>query len=192
LNGPLETINREGVLNLLLEMGVPINQLTAEPEIVYKLHELSEGEPLLLGLYVEDLWQLGTVDKTLTIEDLKHLTPGFAAYFRDWIERQKRIWQLERTEGAEIDEPTMYGYLAILACAYGRLTATDLGEVARRSYGIASRLPTDVALYPLRRFVIGTSAQTCDQHTGYVLSHPKLGVFLQEFLHEHLDPRSIC
>jgi len=79
----LETINREGVLNLLLEMGVPINQLTAEPEIVYKLHELSEGEPLLLGLYVEDLWQLGTVDKTLTIEDLKHLTPGFAAYFRD-------------------------------------------------------------------------------------------------------------
>jgi len=53
-------------------------------------------------------------------------------YFEDWLDRQREVWRSERRDGVDIDEPTIRAYLAVLACAYGPLTAEELNAVARR------------------------------------------------------------
>jgi len=55
-----------------------------------------------------------------------------------------------------------------------------LAELVRRAHGIPPSLRTERILHPLRRFVIGTGTRSHLLDTGYVLSHPKLGVFVRE------------
>ncbi|MFL5279727.1 MAG: hypothetical protein ACJ8AW_01680 [Rhodopila sp.] len=173
----LPPLDRDGVRNLLLHSGAPIDVLAARPDIVRKLYELTEGEPLLLRLYVEDLWTSDDAN-SLTVEALGRIKPGFGEYFRDWLHRQRDAWRSE--DGTQYDSRIIDGYLAILACALGRLTGNDMGEVAQRLLSVSSSSRIENTLRPLRRFVIGTGSQLDDGESGYVLSHPKLSEFLQQ------------
>jgi hypothetical protein len=69
----LPSLDTAGVKNLLATSGAPIDYLSTRPEIVHKLHRLSEGEPLILRLYIEDLWLRGEGNQELTIADLDHM-----------------------------------------------------------------------------------------------------------------------
>ena len=71
-------------------------------------------------------------------------------------------------------------YFAVLACAYGRLAADELGEITRRAHDVPHSFRMEDTLRPLRRFIIGTGRQSLNEDAGYVLSHPKLGEFLRE------------
>jgi hypothetical protein len=145
-----------------------------------KLWSLSEGEPLLLRLYVEDLWHRGPEAERLKVEELDRIKPGLAGYFDDWLARQRQAWRSERKDGEEIDEETLSAYLAVFACAYGPLAADELRAMVRHAYRINTNLRIEDALHPLRRFVIGTGKRLSGEDSGYVLSHPKLGEFLRE------------
>lgn len=48
----LPPLNPAGVADVLRQMGLPLDQLGDRTEIVAELHRLSEGDPLLVGLYV--------------------------------------------------------------------------------------------------------------------------------------------
>jgi hypothetical protein len=177
-----------GVSELLATSGAPIDVLSSRPEIAAKLYELADGEPLLLRLYVESLWQEGDAASRIKIDQLNHIKPGFGGYFDDWISRQRRTWELERQRGAQIDDAIVLAHLAVLACAHGPFTSEELGELVRRAANIAPTFRIEDALYPLRRFVIGTGRRTQDSDTGYVLSHPKFGEFLRD---EYFDAPQI-
>ena len=75
-----------------------------------RLLELTEGEPLLLRLYVEDFWKQGEQAGRLTIEGLTRIRPGFGAYFRDWLSRQRDAWA---HENARIDQRSLDAHLAV-------------------------------------------------------------------------------
>jgi NACHT domain-containing protein len=179
-------ISPDGIEELLRNMGAPIDHLSYRAEVVARLSELSQGEPLLLRLYANDLWLNRDNANGLTVRDLDKMEVGFAGYFTEWLGRQKDVWHGERMRGAAIDESSMYGLLGILACAYGPLTAEELGQVAR-SYGLQTgALPIRDLLYPLRRFVIGTGQRSSLGDSGYVLAHPKLGYFLRDYLNDRI------
>jgi hypothetical protein len=180
----LPLLEYDDVRDLLLRAGAPVEMLAARAEVIQKLYELTSGEPLLLRYYVEDLWKRGDEAGRLTVEALNNFKPGFEEYFRNWLaRRQHDVWEEEKVQ---YDSPTLNTYLVVLACAYGRLTAEELGEVAGRLHDIPVSFRAESALRPLRRFVIGTDRRSHDGTAGYILSHPKLGEFLcEEYFDKH-------
>jgi hypothetical protein len=180
----LPLLQYDHVRDLLLRAGAPVAMLAARAEVIQKLYELTSGEPLLLRYYVEDLWKRGDQAGRLTVEALNNFKPGFGEYFRNWLtRRQHEVWEEEKVQ---YDSPTLNTYLVVLACAYGRLTAEELCEVAGRLHDIPVSFRAESALRPLRRFVIGTDRRSHDGTAGYVLSHPKLGEFLcEEYFDKH-------
>ena len=55
----LSPLNQDGVRDVLFKMGCPLDDLSRNVDIVAELYRLSEGDPLLVGLYVGDLWIKG-------------------------------------------------------------------------------------------------------------------------------------
>ena len=184
----LPSLDAAGVKNLLATSGAPIDYLSTRPEIVDKLHRLSEGEPLVLRLYVEDLWLRGQGTQELTVEDLDRIRPGLSGYFEDWLRRQQDLWREDRKDGVLIDNAVLRVQLALLACAHGPLSANDMGELLRQCGCRDDGLRVEDGLYPLRRFVIGGGRRLDDEFSGYVLSHPRFGQFLRE---DYLDPSQV-
>jgi hypothetical protein len=185
----LPRLGVDGVKDLLITTGAPLDVLAARPDIIGKLHRLSEGEPLVLRLYVEDLWARGPGSQELTVEDLDHIEPGLAGYFEEWLSRQQVVWREERKDGALVDGNLLGTQLALLACAHGPLATSDIGELLRRCGCQNSGVRIEDGLYPLRRFVIGTGRHPESDADGYVLSHPRFGQFLRE---EYLDESQIA
>lgn len=54
--GPLDFT---GTADTLFHMGIPLDTLSQRVDIVFELHRLSVGDPLLVNLYIEDLWARG-------------------------------------------------------------------------------------------------------------------------------------
>jgi len=55
---------------------------------------LTEGEPLLVRYYAEDLWQFIGKGARVTRADLDGLKPGFDSYFKRWFDLQEKLWQV--------------------------------------------------------------------------------------------------
>jgi predicted urease superfamily metal-dependent hydrolase len=136
------------------------------------LSELTEGEPLLVRFYAEDLWQLGHDRARITIADLDSLRPGFGSYFERWLSYQERLWG---DEGARVDKTEVDQVLSILAFALGPLESCDLLALMKAIHNVGNLLSEHYLLKPLRRFIIGDGKS----NSGYVLSHPKVGDYLQ-------------
>ena len=67
----------DGVRDVLRKMGNPLDALAPRFDIVRRLHELSEGDPLLVRLYVEALLPQGMRAAAFTPNDLLTLaTPA--------------------------------------------------------------------------------------------------------------------
>ncbi|MCA9994460.1 MAG: hypothetical protein KDE56_01860 [Anaerolineales bacterium] len=169
----LETLTQAGVQDVLLKMGCPLDELGAKVDIVAELHRLSEGDPLLVELYVLDLWQRGEAAARLQPEDLAAIEPGYGGFFARWWADQERLWQGEDPLEKEAVETLLY----CLAMALGPLTISDLKALLSASVARNKRV-LQKAAEPLRRFIVGDGEQQ-----GYVLAHPKLGdYFREEFL----------
>ena len=52
----LGTLDDDAIGDVLVKMGAPLDVVADDPELVGRLAELTQGEPLLLGLYATDLW----------------------------------------------------------------------------------------------------------------------------------------
>ena len=89
----LERLTQHGVADVLLAMGNPLSALSTQVDVVAELHRLSEGDPLLVRLYVEALLNQGERTAFLTPEDLGTLDRGLGSYFDIWFEAQDRVWR---------------------------------------------------------------------------------------------------
>jgi hypothetical protein len=174
----LPILDSSGIEDVLGKGRTPVEVLASEPEVVRKLYRLTEGEPLLLGLYVEDLWRQREDPCGLRTVDLDRIKPGLRGYFEDCLGRQRGVWEQERRGESETQK--LYAYLSVLACAHGPLTGGELGQLAERAFGAIPGFRIEDTLYPIRRFVINTRDTSQGEEVGYVLTHPKLGEFLRE------------
>lgn len=165
----LVPLDQAGVADVLLKMGCPLDKLSHDVDIVTELYRLSEGDPLLVGLYVGDLWAKGEAVARLKPKDLAGIQPGYKGYFDRWWGDQKKLWGK--------DKPWLEKHVRsvrkLLAGALGPLFLPDI-------HALAPKLESDYiadALDILQRFVIGDN-----KTRGYTLSHPKLGQYFWEAL----------
>ena len=180
----LPVLARDGVRDLLIKMGAPTDTLASRPDIVDRLYDLTEGEPLVLRYYAEDIWGMGEEAPRLTIDNLVHLRPGLGAYFARWLDDQERLWVGEEVQ---VDRRRVDTILAIFACAHGRLPGTDLRALLTECGDAVAGGRFLEQLKPIRRFVIGLDRPEAET-AGYILSHLKLGIYLRE---EYFDPEYI-
>jgi hypothetical protein len=167
----LRPLSLEGVKDVLEKLDFPIGPLSQDIDIVAELYRLTErGDPFLLQLYVKDLVSLRKKGVRLTPRDLQARPAGFGAYFKEWLKDQRTEWE---ESGEEVDNDLQEHILAILASAFGPLKLADLAELVGRTYR-SDDVFTSESIEPLRRFIIGDGFDT-----GYVLTHPKLAIFLE-------------
>lgn len=169
----LYPLDRTGIANVLLQMGFPLDLLSARVNIVSELYRLSEGDPLLVRLYVDDLWERGEAAVRFQPEDLHMIRPGLAGYFERWWKDQRLLWASEAPQR----EVTAQIVLNLLAGALGPLSRSDIVSLASDETDI-NEDEIEEHLAPLARFVTGDGV-----HQGYVFSHPRLAnYFLEERL----------
>ncbi len=167
----LAPLTHAGVSDVLRSMGVPLDALSARVDIVAELYRLSEGDPLLVRLYVDDLWQKGAAATRLQPEDLRTLQPGLHGYFDRWWEDQRKQWGRD----APLREPAVQATLNLLTTALAPLGKDDLLHLSN-----LSTWDLEEALRPLARLVVGDG-----RTQGYAFSHPRLGQYFREKLSQH-------
>ena len=169
----LERLGTAQIADVLAKLGAPVDVLKEEPGLVERLAQLTEGEPLLVRYYAEDLWSASSKGGRATRADLEQLKPGFDSYFKRWFELQEKLWKEEG--GGGLDRREVDAVLSVLAFALGPLGDADLLALMERVYGLKGVTAVDRLLEPLRRWVFGNGKG----EAGYVLTHPKIGEYLQ-------------
>jgi hypothetical protein len=161
---PLQSLTLEGVREVMNGMGYPLADVGET--IVTTLHRLSEGDPLLIRLYVDELWSRGDEVGRLKPKDLAAIDPGLEGFFDRWWREQKKLWG----DSSPLKERGVRTVLNLLAAAFGPLRREDILALAPAE----SELTTwtlDDAVEPVRRFII-------DGSSGLVFSHPRFGQYL--------------
>jgi hypothetical protein len=167
----LSPLSAEGVAEVLLQMGFP----PARVDLPAELYRLSEGEPLLLGLYAGELWQQGNEAPRLRPQDLGTIRPGYEGYIRHWCEGRQGLWGQEWSRR----EPQLQALLEVLSCACGPLARGDLLELLEGDGIGASDL--DALLQRLGPLV---SSSDC------VFHHPRLAAYFYDNLPDRQRRRS--
>lgn len=170
----LDPLTAEGVADVLRLMRFPLNRLGAQEDIVTELYCLSEGDPLLVRLYVDDLRSRGDRVAHLRPEDLRTIEPGLKGYFDRWWEEQRRLWGNQ----APLRETAVQALLDVLSCALGPLSTEDVLRLVPKESRLNSWM-LEEAWHPLERFVLGDGKQQ-----KFVFGHPRLGVYFYERLSE--------
>jgi Domain of unknown function (DUF4062) len=163
---PLEPLTRTGVREVVVSMGFPLNELGTKVDVIQELHRLSGGDPLMVRLYVDRLWERGAEALRLVPEDLAVIRPGLEGYFERWWREQKALWG----DAAPLKERSVRAVLNLLAAAFGPLAREDILGLAPAEAELTTWTLTD-ALQPLRRFVFEESA-------GLVFNHPRFAQYL--------------
>jgi hypothetical protein len=173
----LERFNSEKTRLVLQAAGYPAVWLYHNAELVTRIHDLCQGDPLLLSLYVKQFRERPTPLTELRIDDLAHYEPGLTHYLNRWISEQRLLWRT--------NEPTQFKLvqelLRIISCAVGPLSRTDLLQLLANSY---ESWELDDALSSMSRLVIG------DRSEGYVFSHPRLAQHFREDSMDVLERRA--
>ena len=168
----LDTLSRQDVRDVLERAGFLQNETGSDDEIVMQLYEVSEGDPLLLELYIKDLWQKKECTARLRLEGIKNVQPGYKGYFKKWWEDQKKLWD----KGDPLEKELINNVLEVLAMALGSLLISDLRQLLPEQ--VRSRALRH-AIRPLNRFIIGDGKKQ-----GFVFSHPKLAEYFRDELDE--------
>ncbi|HFD14892.1 MAG TPA: hypothetical protein ENJ38_01140 [Rhodospirillales bacterium] len=172
----LPPLDAQGIGEVLRSMGDPLAGLATDVDIPQELLRLTEGEPLLIRWYVEDLQARGEEAARLRPEQLREIEPGYRGYFRRWFAEEERR---RCKDPQSLNRDMLDQILVSLAVANGPLLSADLAELLRvLRHDPGFLLPND-ALAPLARFVLGDG-----RALGYVLQHPKLGEYLRA---EHFE-----
>lgn len=167
----LPPLDMAGVGDVLRAMGNPLARLGSRVDIVGELHRLSDGDPLLVRLYVEELRRHAHEPAGLTPEELPSIERGMAGYFDRWRRELERVWR-SAGHGGPGNLRNLQDLLNVLASALGPLTSDDLAEV---NPDTPTGLQFDALLKDVARFVIGDGVRQ-----GFVFSHPRFGTFFHE------------
>lgn len=163
----LQPLTPSELVALLQGMSVSLEKLSERHDVVAELFRLSEGDPLLVKLYVADLWTMGDEAARLRPADLLKIEPGLDGYFRRWWDDQRALWGAQ----SPVQEPSVNDLLNTLACALGPLGNGELIAL------LPPESPLDLwaledTMQVLRRFVVGDG-----RSQGYVFGHPRLGEY---------------
>jgi hypothetical protein len=165
----LQPMARPGAAQILRSAGGAVAKLADDIALLDEFVRLSEGDPLLLRLYLDSLIVEGSLAGFIKRDELTRIPPGLDAYFDRWWEDQRSQWGAS----TPLREPLVRTLFQLLACARGPLSTADILALAPELS--LDSLAVNEALRPLARFVAGDG-----QRRGYVFSHPRLGHYFRE------------
>lgn len=164
----LSHLTQMGIEHVLLQMGNPLDRLVTKVNVTRELLRLTQGDPLVVRLYVEALVQQGDEAATLTAEQLAYIQPGIEGYLQQWWEDQSRQWDGELHH--PMDTQQVRTFFNALATAFGPLSSDDILRVSNIE-GMDG-LQLKIIAKMVGRFVIGDGKER-----GYTFSHPRLGYY---------------
>jgi hypothetical protein len=168
----LPLLDEKGISDVLVKLGAPIEEVSKDHRLVVRLAELTQGEPLLVRLYAEELWDRAITGARISREDLDVIKPGLKGYLAHWLRLQEDYWA---QAGEPVDRSITDAILAVLAFACAPLEEEVLLEVAHNVLQRELRFGRRV-IEQLARLIIGDGSTD----RGYVLAHPALAAHLQE------------
>lgn len=168
----LPELTFDGVRDVLMKMGCPLDELGFQVNIVSELYRLSEGDPLLVELYVKDLWSNGKSVTRLKPPELEKIQPGYKGFFDRWWDDQEKLWGTEKP----LLQSMTRTLLNLLSTAWGPLLLDDLLAILARD-PLVDGFHIQEAIKPLSRFVLGDGREQ-----GYVFAHPRLGDYFWDGL----------
>ncbi|TAK14743.1 MAG: hypothetical protein EPO32_00680, partial [Anaerolineae bacterium] len=167
----LMPLTLEGLRDVLVEMGRPLDVLAMQGDVVEPLYELTEqGDPLLVELYINRLLEKKDELAGLNAETLRSWPPGYEGYFEKWEDDQRELWT-KNHEHFPATEMSIFKNL--LAYAHGRLTILDLHLISAGGFGDDDMRVKDIAR-AFRRFVAGDG-----EVEGYIFQHPRLAEYFR-------------
>ena len=170
----LPFLSRDGVADVLVQMGNPLDGLASELDVIGTLYHLSEGDPLLVRLYVEQL--VGHVTQSGNTKDiaswLRTAKPGLEGYFDGWWRDQRQLWE----RNSPLKEQVSSDFFNLLAVALGPLSQSDIRVLLPN----INTWLLEETVESLGRFVI--SVLDDRQTQSFTFSHPRLGYYFYERL----------
>jgi hypothetical protein len=141
-------------------------------EVAFELHRVSDGDPLVLALTIEELVDAG--NGLPAVGALRDLVPGLEGLLARWLDELNPFMpDLETQRGVNT-------LLGLLASALGPISRVELLTIAGLGEPTLDAALLDRALVAARRLVVGGGTGG-----GYVLAHPRLG---QEFREHRMTP----
>jgi hypothetical protein len=175
----LELLDPAGIRDVLHRLSAPLDQI-ANDEVIAQLHRITDsGDPLLVGLWVGELWR----DRTRTasqptatiLSRLGGSAPGLDGFFDRWWKRQEDIWTAQSETGqVPLERAMLDELLAVFGHAKGPLLRQDLIAHLLPGWdlGWRARNALQAALEPLHRFLIGDGVTQ-----GYQFQHRRFGEY---------------
>ena len=172
----LPLLDDSGVRDVLFKMGYPLKHLAPRDEIVTQLHRLSEGEPLLVKLYVEALLAKEDQVPRLKPKDLPCIEEGLKGYLDHWWTDQEKLWKAQGRDPVT-ERNDLLEFMNVCAVAHGPLSRNDIANVAGGNLAVGLQL--DAVSKAAGRLVTGDGRKR-----GYVYSHPRLNQFFSDQMNE--------
>ena len=166
----LKGLRRHAVDDLLREVAL-VGTVEFRAELGEALFHLTDGDPLLLQLYVGDLLDQQKRGEPIDAVALRKAEPGFSTFFAGWMDQQRKLWEADKRD---FDDELVKASLAILACAAGPLMHVDLEGLVPVVLSEKRIVDAD-ALRPIQRFMVGDGVAH-----GYAYAHPKFGIYVRE------------
>jgi hypothetical protein len=177
----LDTLDREAIVEALAQLGAPLDGIASRESFVEELFRLTDqGDPLLLSLWVGQLWKQRDNLPAIDTPALRQLQPSFQGFYQAWLKEQQAVWAGPAFAGGRVAQVEDFErVLHVLALAQGPLLLTDLQEVLSHLPGRTPWEPDLLqrTLASADRLVVGDG-----ETQGYVLVHPRLAQHFQEVL----------
>ena len=159
-----------GISEALQSMGYPIASLSSRIDIIGKKN-LTDGDPLLVRMYAESLWNTGDASQSVRPGELERLDPGFGGFFKSWFEKQSGNWSTPNSPFRR----QLEAILAILSVALGPIEHRHLEAVCANLPGNQVNSLSIKDIEPIRRFLIGDGREN-----GYSFQHPKFSQYFKD------------
>jgi len=166
----LQPLSKAAVGEAVAQLGHPLDALPEREGVLDALYRLTDrGDPLLVTLWVGQLWRERERAPALRATDLQQLSPSFAGFLEVWMQEQAAVWKAKQLDVHPDDARRL---LRVLSLARGPLHLQDLlAVVARLPFPVRweferARTVLDSAF----RLVVGDAGQQ-----GYTFIHPRLG-----------------
>jgi hypothetical protein len=167
---PLHPLTESGVADVIKRSEIALQEGFTEAKLANQIFHVSEGDPLLISLYVSDFKRKNTRQESISQAYMEKVPPGLDAYFRGWLEEQRKLW------GRDEDwrDRSLHLVLSALSCALGPLLGEDIISLAGPEAKLDSWIFSET-LRPLGRLVVGDGRK---QAITFV--HPRLGNYFRE------------
>jgi hypothetical protein len=98
----LPRLDRDG-LQQLLHANRETLRFVGSGGLVVELLRLTQGDPLLVRMYVEALHGKGVGGAFLEIKDLPDIKPGLEGFIKRWVEDQRSQWKARGENPDELE-----------------------------------------------------------------------------------------